>query len=119
MYADRRAADPVYVDLTGVMADGREHPLDLPRELPALGRRMTSGLARLTNHILAEPDASEVGRLEARHDAAVRSIAARWTAKHPESGLRAVRVWRITVPTAPYRGPDSVVREPFREVPIP
>ena len=92
MYGARRANDPWYVDLTGVGADGRERPLDVVRTFPALNRNVTTGL---------------------------RALAARWSAKHPDAALRAIRVWRVTIPTAPFRGADSVVREPLREVLLP
>jgi hypothetical protein len=119
MYGDRLASDPSWVEFTAVDGAGRERPLEVVRAFPALNRRITSGLRGLANRIAAEPDEAARRRLEATYDATVRSLAARWTAKYPEDALRAVRVWRVTAPTAPFRGPGSLVRELAREVEVP
>ena len=119
MYSTRSANDPWYVDLTGVGADGRERPLDVVRTFPALNRNVTTGLRALVVRMDAASDATEAGRLATTYDATIRALAARWSAKHPDAALRAVRVWRVTIPTAPFRGADSVIREPLREVPLP
>jgi hypothetical protein len=118
MYGRRVLADPTWVELTGVTADGGERPLNVSRTLPALSRRITTGLARLMDRLDTERDAAEIARLEATYAATVRSLATGWAAKHPGVELRTVRAWRVTVPTNPYRGPDTVVRELYREVQI-
>ena len=118
MYGRRVPVDPTWVELTGVTADGRERPLNVSRTLPALSRRITTGLSRLMDRLDTERDAAEVARLEATYAATIRSLATGWAAKHPGVELRTVRAWRVTVPTNPYRGPDTVVRALYREVPI-
>ena len=119
MYGERPAADPMWVEFTGVTGDGHERPLDVVRTLPALNRRITMGLETLIERLDVEPNADERRRLEETYAATIRSLAERWAAKHPETRLRTVRVWRVTAPTAPFRGPDSLVRELHREVAIP
>ena len=118
MYGYRLAADPQYLEFSGITADGREVWLEIPREFPALERNVTTGLHLFALRMDKTTDPAGAARLDAIFAETVRVLARRHNAAHADAPIRTLRVWRTTVPSSPFGGRDTVVRQLYRELAV-
>ena len=117
MYGTPPGGEPRYLEFTAVGADGVERPLNFASAFRALNRQVMNGLERLDDAIDTTRDEAIRREREARFVSTTQALARRWNAGHPESPVRRVRAWRVTVPL-PFHGRETIVRQLRREAEV-
>jgi len=110
LYTNSLPGNPSYHEYTATLATGRVIALS-PRALfPTLGGRVSPYLEFLSGSALHASGGPAQARAAARMEAVLRALAREHERRYGTDPIRAVDVWHRTVPTAAYRGRESITR---------